>query len=143
MIDRKLAIIVLFCAGLLFFTASFSSDRYFLCGPDEDGCYAGIYQYCSCIPYNDLEANNRYCLDVYVLKCTPLSETPTCNPAFIYKNQGECLATIFQSEPTPPCTVTTHFFCLKEHVSICAPDGQVHSCHPDIRKALIHKPAPE
>ena len=109
-------------------TPSYSSDRYLLCGPDEDGCFKGMYQHCFCIPYNDLEANNPYCLDFNALKCTPLSKTPNCAPHFTYKNQSECLATIFQSEPTPPCTMTTHIFCLQEHTMICDPNGQLDSC---------------
>ena len=110
-------------------TPAISSDRYFICGPDEDGCLEGMYHYCFCIPYDDIEANTPYCLDFDKLKCTPLSKTPNCNSHFVYRNQGECLATIFQSEPTPPCTLTTHSFCIKEHAIICGSSGQLDSCH--------------
>lgn len=120
----------IYLAGLLSLaTLSYSSNRYFICGSDEDGCFAGMYQDCFCIPYNDIEANNPYCLNFDQLKCIPLSQSTNCPPHFIHKNQGECLATIFQSEPTPPCAVTTHSFCLKEHTSICDPNGQLNSCH--------------
>lgn len=118
-----------FITLLITATSTFSSDRYFLCGSDEDGCLEGMYQYCFCIPYNDIEANNPYCLDFDEFKCTPLTQTPDCKPFFTYRNQSECLATIFQSEPVPPCTITTHSFCLKEHAVICNPEGQLDSCH--------------
>ena len=117
---------------LLYFmmiTPSYCSDRYFLCGPDEDGCYPDIYQYCACIPYNDWEASSPYCLDFDKLTCTPLSQTTHCDPGLIFKNQGECLATIFQSEPRPPCKITTHQFCIENHTPICDKTGQPKSCH--------------
>lgn len=107
---------------------SIGSDRYFLCGSDEDGCRPGQYGYCFCIPYNDLEANEPHCLDFDLFKCTPLRTTPNCKPSFIFKNQAQCLATIFQSEPVPPCTVTTHDFCMREHVTMCDANGQLDSC---------------
>jgi hypothetical protein len=105
------------------------SDRYFLCGPDEDGCYQEIYQYCSCIPYDDLEANEPFCLDFDKMICLPLSKKQDCSGSFIFSNQGECLATIFHSEPTHPCQLTTYNFCLEQHTFFCAPDGQPESCH--------------
>lgn len=105
-----------------------ASDRYFICGPDEDGCFDDMHQYCACIPYDDLNAERPYCLDFDNLTCRPLSKTPDCKPAHIYKNQGECLATIFQSEPEPPCAVTTHARCLEGHSAFCPPDGQPDSC---------------
>lgn len=127
--QQKQSLYILYFAALVALAIpSYSSDRYFLCGADEDGCLEGAYQYCFCIPYNDVEANTPYCLDVDALKCTPLSKTINCSSSFVYKNQGECLATIFQSEPMPPCTVTTHSFCLKENVMMCDPNGQLDSC---------------
>ncbi len=117
---------------LLYFmmiTSSYCSDRYFLCGPDEDGCFPDIYQYCVCIPYNDWEANSPYCLDFDKFTCIPLSQTMHCDPGLIFKNQGECLATIFQSEPRPPCKITTHQFCIENHTPICDKMGQPKSCH--------------
>ena len=133
LLEKKTYHYSLLFIGILFIvSSSYSSHRYFLCGPDEDGCYEGIYQYCSCILYNDIEANNPYCLNFDTLTCTPLSQVAYCNPSFIHKNQCECLATIFQSEPTPPCHVTTLSFCLKEHSGICDPNGQPDSCHFDM-----------
>ncbi|VEG90285.1 hypothetical protein [Legionella spiritensis] len=108
--------------------ATYGSDRYFLCGPDEDGCYDGIYQYCACIPYDDLTGDQPYCLDFNLLTCTPLSRVPDCPASLTFKNQGECLGTIFQSEPLPPCPLTTHSFCLEHHISICDSNGQPDSC---------------
>jgi hypothetical protein len=127
---KKLYLFIFLFTGLLLLAhSSYSSELYFLCGPDEDGCYEGIYQYCTCTPYNDIEANNLYCFDFDNLTCTPLSQTPNCAPSLIYRNQGECLATIFQSEATPPCTIKTHSFCMEHHTSICDPNGQPDSCH--------------
>lgn len=110
----------------------YASNRYFLCGPDEDGCYEEISQYCACIPYDDLEAGRPYCLNFNEMTCTPLSQTPNCDPAFIFQNQGSCLATIYQSEPRPPCSVTTRSYCLEHHTSICDKNGRPESCHPEM-----------
>ena len=110
-------------------TLSYSSDLYFLCGPDEDRCIEGSYQHCFCIPYNDTEANEPYCLNFDEMNCTPVSQTPLCKSHFRFKNQGECLATLFQSQPIPSCTITNHAFCLQEHTYRCDPDGQLSSCH--------------
>ena len=109
--------------------SSFASERYFMCGPDEDGCIEGSYQYCFCIPYDEQQANRPYCLDFTNLKCTPLEKIPTCPQSFIYANQGECLATIFQSEPIPACKLSTHKFCLEAHAYICDKEGQLNTCH--------------
>jgi hypothetical protein len=113
---------------LFFINSTYGSDRYFLCGPDEDGCYPRIYQYCVCIPYNDFEANKYYCLNFDKLTCIPLSQSPNCPAPLIFKNQGECLATIFQSEAVHPCQITTRAFCLEHHNLFCAPDGQPKTC---------------
>lgn len=127
---QKICKLILICGPwLILINATHSSDRYFLCGPDEDGCFPDIYQYCACIPFNDFEANTSYCLDFDNLSCTPLSQTKKCEPSLVFKNQGECLATIFQSEPNPPCKITTHAFCLENHSRICAQNGQPNSCH--------------
>jgi hypothetical protein len=117
-----------FLSGLLLASHCYGSDRYFLCGSDEDGCLKGKYQYCFCIPYNELDANKPHCLDFDEFTCTPLLPSSKCKPSFIFRNQAECLATIFQSEPTPPCTIVTHAFCLQEHVTQCDPDGRLDSC---------------
>lgn len=114
---------------LLLMQSSFASERYFICGLDEDGCAEGAYQYCFCIPYDEQEANRPYCLDFNNLKCTPLSKTPDCSRSFIFANQGECLATIFQSEPIPSCRLSTHTFCQEVHAHICDTSGQLNTCH--------------
>ncbi|KTD09173.1 hypothetical protein Lgra_2408 [Legionella gratiana] len=118
--------VILYC---MITAPCYCNDRYFLCGPDENGCFSNIYRYCACIPYNDLEANSPHCLDFDKLTCTPLSQTIHCPSALIFKNQGECLATIFQSEPSPPCQITTHQFCIENHTPICDKTGQPNSCH--------------
>lgn len=116
--------------GLGFFTnLSYSGDKYFLCGPDENGCYKGIYQYCSCIPYNEKEANKPYCLDFDTMRCRPLSEVPDCFPALIFKDQAGCVSTIFQSEEDPPCPLTSKSFCEENNTYICEEDGHPDSCH--------------
>lgn len=116
-------------ALLCYSAMSFSNDRYFLCGPDEDGCPEGDHGSCFCIPYNEMEANGPYCLDFNDFTCIPESRTMGCDSTLRYKNQGECLATIFQSEPLPPCTVTTKSFCLEHEALMCDEDGTLNSCH--------------
>ena len=106
----------------------YASDRYFLCGPDEDGCFEESYSSCICIPVDPMNSEAPYCLDFDDLKCTPLSTRPDCSPKLTFNNQNECLATIFQSEPTPPCSFTTLEFCLQKHMMICDPTGQLGRC---------------
>jgi hypothetical protein len=119
----------LFCGLLLYVNVGYGSARYILCGPDEDGCPKEGYQYCACIPYDEARAKERYCLDFDRMVCQPLSAAPNCDPSFIFKNQQTCLATIFQSEPEPPCILTTLSFCTKHHTYLCDKDGRSGSCH--------------
>ncbi|WP_245183391.1 hypothetical protein [Legionella israelensis] len=113
---------------LFFVNINYASERYFVCGPDEDGCYKDIYHYCACIPYDDEHAQTPYCLDFNKLTCSPLEQVPDCDPGMIYKNQGSCLATIFQSESEPPCPVRNHSFCLENDMAICDANGRPESC---------------
>lgn len=115
--------------GLFFYiSCSFSSELYFLCGPDEDGCFEGEYKYCACIPL-DNEANTPHCLDFTTLRCTPLSETALCLPHLTFKNQGDCIATMFHSTPTTPCRVKTRDFCIEQHIEFCDHNGEPNNCH--------------
>jgi len=123
----KLFLLLLF---LLFSTFNYAS-RYFICGPDENGCYDEIYQYCSCIPVNEIQQNKPFCFNDN-LTCTPLAETPNCHPSSIYPTQNECLATIFHSLPEHPCTVTTDAFCLEHNSYFCAPDGNPSTCRKQV-----------
>ena len=109
---------------------TYASPRYLLCGPDEDGCPPDGYQFCGAIPYDEVHGAEPYCLDFDKLTCTPISEAPDCNPRDIYQNQSSCVATIFQSEPEPPCPIKTEAFCLKHHTAFCGADGSPASCHP-------------
>src|SRR5690242_4772814 len=96
---------------ILFTSVSYGDPLDFLCGPDEDGCFKGEYQYCACIPENVKAAGKPFCLDFNKMTCAPLADVPNCDPEMIFKNQGSCLATIFQSEPEPPCPLKTQTFC--------------------------------
>lgn len=109
-------------------TKSSAESRYILCGPDEDGCFMDQVQYCACIPYNEIHALQPYCLDFDKMQCEPLSEKPACPERFIYKDQMRCLATIFQSEPEPPCSVTTYSFCVNNKAWMCDAVGNPRSC---------------
>ncbi|KTD36748.1 hypothetical protein Lnau_1732 [Legionella nautarum] len=113
---------------LLIFTPLAHSERYYLCGPDEDGCYKEIYQYCACIPVNEEESHKPFCFNFDKLSCTPLSQTPHCDPALTFKNQASCLSMIFQSIPSPACRIHTKVFCLKHNTPICNKDGEPQSC---------------
>ena len=81
--------------------ASSANPLYFLYGPDEDGCFDDRHEYCACIPYDDVQAEQPYCLNFDKLTCLPLSKTPECNLNDQYVNQSTCLATLYQSEDTP------------------------------------------
>ncbi len=115
--------------GLLFYmVSSFSSELYFLCGPDEDGCFEGEYKYCACIPH-DATPNTPHCLDFNTITCKPLSEASNCRPDRVFKNQGDCIATMFHSTPTTPCRVKTRDFCIQQHIIFCDHNAEPSNCH--------------
>lgn len=116
---------------ICFLHIAYAENKYYLCGPDEDGCHKTTgFQYCACIPVNEENINKPYCLDFDKMTCTPLTESPHCDPGFIFKDQGSCLATIFQSEPEPPCKIKDESFCVENHTYFCGADGNPQSCHP-------------
>ena len=119
--------LLIFLLLSLFCTSSHSGGGYYLCGSDEDGCHD--YRFCACIPQIETKPSERFCLDFDSLICQPLSQKPDCYSQFIFENQGECIATIFQSEPRPPCPLVSHDFCLENHVAFCDSSGQPNSCH--------------
>ena len=108
--------------------AALGSEDYFLCGPDEDGCYPGIYQWCLCEP-KSVNSSEDYCLNFNRLACEPLSEHPDCPEAQIQPDQAHCLATLWQSEPEPLCAEVSREFCLKQHIPLCRLHAGVESCH--------------
>jgi hypothetical protein len=118
--------IALFLGALLFNNFSHADTRYLLCGSDEDGCYD--YHSCACIPYNEAEGSRRFCLDLDIPRCVPLAEAPDCYALFIHRNQEECLATLYQSQPKPACQLVSKTFCLDNHIAICGADGNFNSC---------------
>lgn len=121
--------ILLFISLFFFIAFGYCSDLYILCGPDEDGCYDKIAQWCVCIPYDEQEGNQPYCLDFDLLRCTPLREQPNCRSNFTFKNQASCVAAIFQSGSEPPCPLTTRDYCIQHHTPFCDMDGRLESCH--------------
>lgn len=109
-------------------TFAFGYERYFLCASDEDGCDEYTYSYCACIPYNTIYAQTPHCLNFDNLTCTAQAETANCDPAFIYKTQGECLAVMYQSVSNPPCALVTHDFCIEHQSKICNLNGMPSTC---------------
>lgn len=109
-------------------SVSYSSSRYLLCGPDEDGCPDDGYEYCSCIAYNDSKGSLPYCFDFDNLKCIPLDEKPDCDPNLIYNNQSNCVAMIFHSTALPGCMPVTKAFCTDHHIKTCNENGNPSSC---------------
>ncbi len=106
-----------------------AGEKYYLCGPDEDGCPKDAYEYCFCIPYNYNHAESQYCLDFTQLTCVPLERTKYCDPGLTFKSQGHCLATIFQSIPEPPCKIKSQSFCKEHNSYFCNEDGNPIYCH--------------
>lgn len=107
-----------------------ASDEFLLCGPDEDGCYEDISQWCACIPYDRNYGENAFCFDFDKRTCKPLHEVPGCIQRFIFPNQATCLATLFQSSPHHPCEQVSREYCVSHKTPVCAPDGHPGSCHP-------------
>jgi hypothetical protein len=123
---KSLCFSVLFVSLLA--SAFAEAPIYFLCGPDEDGCDDEYAQYCFCIPYNVRHATKPYCLDFVNFTCTPLVDVPDCNPRDIFPDQGSCLATIFQSEPEPPCRIVTQPYCESHQSAMCPENGHRTGC---------------
>jgi len=112
-------------------TPSYASDLYFLCGPDEDGCFDDDYTSCACISYDD-EPSTPHCLDFNNLECVPLSKVLRCPKNLTFKDQGSCLATIFHSTQLTPCHVKTRDFCIAHRIQFCEHNGNPHNCHASI-----------
>jgi len=102
---------------------AYAQSSYFLCGPDEDGCFEGQEQYCACIPVSS-EQEQPYCLDLDNRTCKPVAQQIDCSEKHIVlPNQGDCLATMFQSVPNPPCKIVTQSFCDTHQVYKCDESG--------------------
>jgi hypothetical protein len=112
----------------LIVNTSFASNLFYLCGSDEDGCNGPDYLGCLCMPYDSDLANQPYCLDFDNVSCVPLSKMKNCNHYDVFKNQATCLAVAFQSEPMPPCPLTTANFCEQHHIPACDKDGGEATC---------------
>lgn len=121
--------IIAFAAVCISLSASCNSTRYYLCGPDEDGCPEDYPEYCLCIPLNEKNTHSAYCLNLDELRCTPLSAQKNCDINDIYPSQGHCLAVIYHSLSTPPCKTTTETFCQLHHSYFCDESGAPQSCH--------------
>ncbi len=118
------------CAALIGLSqAGYSNERYVICGPDEDGCFEGAYQYCACIPYNEEHSGQAYCMDFDNMTCKPLSEVKDCRRSDTYKNQESCLAMVYQSMERPPCKISTRTFCEEKGMNFCDADGNPDTCH--------------
>lgn len=120
-------IFIVFIFIFIFMTASEASDKYFLCGPDEDGCSPKYYNSCLCMPFDGALADSPYCLDLIHLRCLPVSLDPGCRSGDRVKNQETCLSTLFQSEPAT-LPLKRAAFCMKHHIALCPKDGSRDDC---------------
>ena len=129
----KIWSIIFWMAFSVQLSCSYAAKLYFLCGPDEDGCFAEDYSACACIP-QDPEPNQPYCLNFNTLLCTPISAAANCPSRLIFKDQAHCLSTIFQSMPEPVCETHTLDFCREHHIQFCAGNGEPKNCHLSLDK---------
>ena len=106
----------LFCLILMVLVTA--DNQYFLCGPDEDGCYPGIYQWCMCIRKHPTLAATPYCMDFDSLSCQPATAMPQCPVADLRPTQSNCVATLFQSEPEPACPLVDESFCRDNGIQL-------------------------
>lgn len=118
---------------------SFASDRYFLCGPDEDGCFLSDPASCLCMPYDDGLENTPYCMNFNDLTCKPMAEVHQCSQGEVVKNQSDCLATLFQSEAEPACPTVSKSFCEIHHVGLCKKDSDPYSCNHSLHVKPMQK----
>ena len=111
---------ILFFTWLLFTQSCVAETTYFLCGPDEDGCFQekDYYRFCVCIPQDPIAFAKPYCLDWDKRACIS-TEKDDCHHGVTFHTQSECIAAFFQSEPHPPCQLKTRAFCEENHVRIC------------------------
>ena len=112
----------------LYASTSYSEGLYFLCGPDEDGCFEDNYSACACV-LQDHDANSPHCLDFTTIRCIPASQMTHCPAHSLFKNQGDCIATIFHSTQTTPCHVKSQVFCIQHHIQFCDDNGDPRHCH--------------
>ncbi len=119
--------------ALIASTFAYAGTTYLVCGSDEDGCdlkhpNAG----CMCFPYNDVTANQPYCLHFGAsITCKPRPANATKCPGGDWqaKSQASCLALAYQSEENPPCyhfssgRAITRQMCDQHHVVKCHADG--------------------
>ena len=124
----KLQLRSVLLALILTTQSAYPEQLYFLCGSDEDGCPDGYEKYCQCIPLNVQQENLPYSFDFDNMSCQLLSEQPDCATPLIFKNQASCIATIFQSEPNPPCKVVSESFCHLHFIYVCDQNGNPDSC---------------
>lgn len=128
MVRDKLYYLVGLLLSFIFSNFCYSQSRYFICGPDEDGCSVEQVKHCVCIPYDESNYSRPYCLNFDKMQCEPLINLPNCPSTLIYEDQGSCLATIFQSEPEPPCPTVSEEFCMVNHITLCDVNGDPLSC---------------
>ena len=103
-----------------------NTEHFFVCGPDEDGCYPEIYQYCLCVPVDEKTKSTPYCLNFDEMSCKPLANVKKC--ANIFRDQASCVATMLQRESYPPCPIKTASFCQTNHIDICQLDLGLANC---------------
>ncbi|OGT65965.1 MAG: hypothetical protein A3J38_10305 [Gammaproteobacteria bacterium RIFCSPHIGHO2_12_FULL_45_9] len=117
--------------GTLLTHTCLAETTYFLCGPDEDGCFdePDYYRFCACIPQDPISFAEPYCLSWDKMACVPMNKTD-CKNGVSFNTQSACVATLFQSEPTPPCPIKSEHFCKEHAVPICNAEGQTYSCKP-------------
>ena len=120
--------LICFFVLLILNSMAYSESRYFICGPDEDGCDLNDARYCACIPYDEFNFANPYCLDFNKMRCEPLANVPDCPSALVFKDQGTCFSTIFQSTSSKPCVTTTLKFCQESHAWLCDVTGDPTKC---------------
>lgn len=98
----------IFLLGLLLLqtTSIFSVPFYnYLCGADEDGCYSNEPDTCLCIAGNPDETSICFTYESCVPP-DPLTQQCAYNQ-INEKTEARCLATLWQSEPTPACRPLT------------------------------------
>ena len=121
--------ILLLFAGTLLSTSCLAETTYFLCGPDEDGCFEqdDYYRFCTCIPQDPITFSHPYCLDWDKMACISTDKDP-CQNGVTFKTQSDCVSTLYQSEPRPPCPLKTRFFCEENHIHMCDSTSNAAAC---------------
>lgn len=126
---RKISLATLLF-GCVAGSQALAGDYFYQCGPDEGGCRKGKERFCLCIPKDETFSDSTFCLnfdDDMTCSATAASNE-TCPAMFIFKNQADCLAVLYQSVIMPGCKLVRKEKCEADKSYFCDASGDPLTC---------------